>query len=75
MEFVHHCLGVGETLCFKVEIAIVALPVVVNHQDSGGKAVVDNSVGITQDVLLILVVHQFNPCVVLGHGKEQRIGQ
>ena len=75
MKFVHHGFRVGETLCLEVEIAVVALPVVVNHQDSGGEAVVDDGVCIAQDVLLILVVHQFYPCVVLGHGEEQRIGQ
>ena len=75
VEFVHHGFGVGETLCLEVEIAVVTLPVVVNHQYTGGEAVVDDSMGVTEDVRLVLVVHQFDPCVVLRHSKEERIGQ
>ena len=71
MEFLHHSLRIRETVRTELEVAVVFLPVVVDHEDSGREAVVHNAVCILQDVCLILVVDELYPCVVLRHIEEQ----
>ena len=70
VEFVAHGFGVGETSGMEYPFAIVFLPGVVNHDYPRRKSVVQNSLGISKDPFLILVVHEFDPGVVLGHFKK-----
>ena len=53
----------------------MSLPIVVYHDDARGKSVFHDVFGVGQHVFLVLVVHQFNPSVVLGHGEKQAVGQ
>ena len=75
MELVYHTFGVGETLGLEGKIAVVTLPVVVYHQHSCREAVIDDGMRIAKDILLVLVVHQFNPGVVLRTREEERVRQ
>ena len=75
VEFVHHGFRVEETLGFEVEVAIVALPIVVNHQYTRREAFINNRMCIAEDIGLVLVVHEFDPCVVLRHGEEEGVRQ
>ena len=75
VELVYHTFGVGETLGLEGKIAVVALPVVVYHQHSCREAVIDDGMRIAKDILLVLVVHQFNPGVVLRTREEERVRQ
>ncbi len=65
VEFVHHPFGIGKPVRTELKIAVVLLPVVVDHQYASGEAVADNAPCVFQNVLLVLVVHQLDPCVVL----------
>ena len=50
--------------------AIILLPGVVNHYYPGGKSVGKYAPGIFQHTFLILIVHQFNPGIVLWAAVE-----
>ena len=75
VEFVHHGFRVRKTLGFEIEIAVVALPVVVNHEYTRRETVINDSMCIAEDIGLVLVVHEFDPCVVLWHGEEKGVRQ
>ena len=75
MEFVYHPFGIRETLRFEIKIAVIALPVVVYHQYTCRETVVDDGMRIFENILLVLIVHQFNPGIVLRHGEEKCVGQ
>ena len=75
MELVYHTFGVGETLGLEGKIAVVALPIVVDHKHAGREPVIHDSVGVAKNVCLILVVHQLNPGVILRTCKEECVGQ
>ena len=67
MELVHHGLWIWEFVHPKIKIAVVILPVVVNHENSDGETVFDNIFRVFFNVGLVLVVHQLNPRIVLRH--------
>ena len=53
---------------------VVFLPVIVDHQHAGGKAVGQDIVGIFADAVLTLIVDQLDPGVVLRLDEEQFVG-
>ena len=65
MQAVNHGARVGKAFAFEIEIAIITLPIIVDHQDAGGQIIVEQVAGIGQNVVLVLVVHQLYPRVVL----------
>ena len=75
MQTFHHAFRVWEAVRFKLEVPVMPLPVIVYHDDAGREAVFHDVFSVCQYVFLVLVVHQFNPSVVLGHGEKQAIGQ
>ena len=71
VQLVGHGPGIGEFLGLELEVAIVALPVVVDHEDAFGESIVDDVVGILQNVFLILVIHELDPGIVLRFFEEE----
>jgi len=71
VQRVDHAPRIGEARGLEVEVPVVVLPVVVDHEDSLREAVFDSLAGIAHDVALVLVVHELDPGVVLRHGEEQ----
>ena len=65
MQAIDHDTRVGKAFAFEIEIAIITLPIIVDHQDAGGQTIVEQVASIGQNVVLILVVHQLYPRVVL----------
>ena len=65
MKFVNHCFGVRKLVRAEVEVSVIFLPVIVNHQYAGRKSVVDNTSCIFQDILLILIIYKLYPGIVL----------
>ena len=54
----------------KLPDAVVFLPVIVDHQHPGRKAVGQDVTGVPANAVLTLVVDQLDPGIVLGLGKE-----
>ena len=75
VQTINHSFRIRKTFGFKVEIAIIFLPVVIHHEHADRKIILQYMTRIFQDILLILVIHQFDPGIILRHGKEQRIRQ
>ena len=70
MQAVYHSLGVVKLLASEIVVAIIPLPVIVNHKDACRKAVLKHMLGVVFDIRLILVIHQFNPGVILWLREE-----
>ena len=75
MQAIDHGTRVGKAFAFEIEIAIITLPIIVNHQDAGGQTIGEQVASIGQNVVLILVVHQLYPRVVLRMREKQGVGQ
>ena len=56
-------------------LAVVFLPVVVDHQHAGRQAVVHDGVRVLEHVPLVLVIHQLDPRVVLRRGEQRAVRQ
>ena len=64
VQCVYHCLGIREAVRAEFPVAVIFLPVVVDHQYACGEPVVDDGMGVSQNVVLVLVVGKFYPAVV-----------
>ena len=73
VKLVHHPLGIAEAGRVEPPVAISGLPGVVYHQDTGRQTVIQHRLRVVEDVLLVLVIRKFNPCVVLRCGEEQQV--
>ena len=70
MEPVGHCFWGGKLFGAEIKIAVVVLPIVVDHKYADGESMLYYVVGIFFYIRLVLVVHQFYPRVVLWHRKK-----
>ena len=75
VQLADHRLGIGEAAGVEIPLAVVFLPVVVDHQHAGRQSVVHDRVGVLEHVALVLVIHQFDPRVVLRHGEQRAVRQ
>ena len=75
VQTIDHSFRIRKAFRFKVEIAIIFLPVIIHHEHTDWKIILQYMIRIFQDILLILVIHQFDPSIILRHGKEQRVRQ
>ena len=71
MELIDHALRIRESVRAELEVSVILLPVVVDHEDSGREAVVHDAVGIFQDILLVLIINELNPRIILRHAEEK----
>ncbi len=74
MKFVNHCFWGRKLVRAEVEVSVIFLPVIVNHQYAGRKSVVDNTSCIFQDILLILIIYKLIQVLYCGFEKNSSGG-
>ena len=75
MQLFHHAFRRRETIRLKLEVPVILLPVIINHHYSTRKILFADLPCIIQHIRLVLIIHQFDPCIVLGLRKKQSIRQ
>ncbi len=73
MQCVDHGFRIVEPGFGKSPVAIVIRPSFIDHESSRRKTVIDDLFRVLQNILLILIVSQFNPRIELGTCKENGI--
>ena len=70
VQFFHHLFGIRKPARVKIPQAVIFLPGVINHQDAGRETIGDDSAGVFEDILLVLIIIQFDPGVILGFRQQ-----
>ena len=75
MQLIDHCARIGECCAVEIPSAVIVIPVIIDHNDSGRKPIVEDAVCVLQYVSLILIIDQFDPCIILRLLKEILCGK